>query len=546
MILTLGSLTNSALDFDESGAVSTELGGYQIIFQDSFENGFSNWDVVYGTPVASSYIAHSVEYSYKIDEYPEGIAHYLDSIYPEFMSEIYLWKYVRSDGNEIDLEMDKQITTEFIGGATVGPYSDEFVIAAVKSGKLYYFPSNYDGTFGSRSLIGDFGGSWPQMAIADFDNDKDFDFVAGFSYGNIYLFINDGFGKFIQYPVISGMYSNASVDDFATADFNNDGYYDFVMSYSQNNQYNNSLFLFINNHDYTFTSTMLEAEGETFTYGKDAGDFNEDGNMDFLVSDYNKCQVYLYLGDGSGGFTQQLAFNVPNSIPNSFAVAAGDFNNDGHLDAIAGQDDDGDPGQTWLFLGNGSGDFTYAGEAYDLNPLVESGFDYPGAGFADAFDFDGDGNVDVVAIDSLNIPSGRLWLIRGNGDGTFQTPVVVDTFEECTGGISAPPLTPEFSMRGSPSDSHYTDVNRMMKPLASSRIANAELLKDEVASWLEKAEGKELDVSEAESLIKKAHKLLTDAKEQYTSGNYIAANNLALEAIDLYQQAVDILLNLLE
>jgi len=78
-ILTLGLLATGAFTFIEHGDVGAQPEDSRIIYQDSFETGFGDWKVVYGTPEASNYVAHSGEYSYMVDEQPEGIAYHLDS-----------------------------------------------------------------------------------------------------------------------------------------------------------------------------------------------------------------------------------------------------------------------------------------------------------------------------------------------------------------------------------------------------------------------------------------------------------------------------------
>ncbi|MBU7029581.1 MAG: hypothetical protein HXS48_21795 [Theionarchaea archaeon] len=88
-------------------------------------------------------------------------------------------------------------------------------------------------------------------------------------------------------------------------------------------------------------------------------------------------------------------------------------------------------------------------------------------------------------------------------------------------------------------------MQNLMQPLAAYRISQTESLKEIAHTLLQEAVGKGLDVSEVQSLIEKADELFVRAKESYSSGNYIAANTLALEAINLYQQAIEILKELL-
>ena len=87
--------------------------------------------------------------------------------------------------------------------------------------------------------------------------------------------------------------------------------------------------------------------------------------------------------------------------------------------------------------------------------------------------------------------------------------------------------------------------NKMMQARAAYCIKEAESLKEQVHHLLQETTEKGLDVSEIQSLIEKADELLANAREQYLSGNYIAANNLALEALNLYLQAMEILKSLL-
>lgn len=88
---------------------------------------------------------------------------------------------------------------------------------------------------------------------------------------------------------------------------------------------------------------------------------------------------------------------------------------------------------------------------------------------------------------------------------------------------------------------HYTDWNKAIQPLALNNISLAESLQLLAYEMLEQAAGKGLDTSGVMAIMEKANELLLDAKRSYSFGNYIAANNLALQAMELYQQAIFIL-----
>ena len=136
--------------------------------------------------------------------------------------------------------------------------------------------------------------------------------------------------------------------------------------------------------------------------GMDAGDVNNDGNMDFARARTNSGFVYLYTGDGDGNFvTTQVA--DPGNDP--YGVLVADFDNDGNADIIGNNSSTGDP---YLFAGNGDGTF----QAGVYEPSLDTN-NY--ASLAE-FDFNDDGNLDVVA-STYTTRTFRYY--PGNGDGTF-------------------------------------------------------------------------------------------------------------------------------
>jgi len=114
------------------------------------------------------------------------------------------------------------------------------------------------------------------------------------------------------------------------------------------------------------------------------------------------------------GFKQAVTY--PVGI-NPVAVAAGDFNADGHVDlAVAnnGNAGAGDDGNVSVLLGNGDG---------TLSPAVSfSAGKNPSAIMAG--DFNGDHRPDIVVV---NTSTNTVSVLLGNGDGTFQSPATYST-----------------------------------------------------------------------------------------------------------------------
>ena len=95
----------------------------------------------------------------------------------------------------------------------------------------------------------------------------------------------------------------------STADFNNDGWMDiYVANDGRPNQ------LWMNQHDGTFRNVglragaSLDASGKTKgSMGVDAGDFDNDGDEDIVVTEQTGEGLNLYVNDGHGAFEDQSA-----------------------------------------------------------------------------------------------------------------------------------------------------------------------------------------------------------------------------------------------
>jgi PKD repeat protein len=155
--------------------------------------------------------------------------------------------------------------------------------------------------------------------------------------------------------------------------------------------------------------------------GTDAADVDNDGNMDFARARYSSGYVHLYKGDGSGNFTTS---QVADPGVDPYGVLLADFDNDGITDLMANYGSNGDPR---FYKGNGNGTFQDAVYIPSLDTNRHSSYG--------AFDFNNDGNQDVVAADY----NGRqLWHYPGNGDATFGPRSLIGNTGNTTLSITAP------------------------------------------------------------------------------------------------------------
>ena len=326
-------------------------------------------------------------------------------------------------------------------GVAVGDYdndgcADLYVTAL---GRNQLFRNNCDGTFTdvSKESRTDDSGWSTSAAFLDYDRDGWLDlFVTHYVNYTIetnvrcysmtgkpdycpphiysaqpsHLFHNNRDGTFTDVTTAAGVSREFGPGlGVVTADFNGDGWIDmYVANDGQPNQ------LWINQHDGTFKNTALlagaalSAEGEAkSSMGMDAGDFDNDGDEDLVISELTGQGSDLYVNDGSGTFVELSARSRLRlaSLPfTGFGTAWLDFDNDGWLDILAvngavtsieelARANDPFPlHQQKLLLHNlGNGQFE------DVSERAGAAFRTPRVGRGAAFgDVDNDGHVDVV------------------------------------------------------------------------------------------------------------------------------------------------------
>lgn len=195
----------------------------------------------------------------------------------------------------------------------------------------------------------------------------------------------------------------ASPESVATGDFNGDGQYDLV---TLGTTYSVALASSINIFNNPIAYPLPVDADPSVTPA--VGDFNRDGRLDLVVAAITG--VYFLQGNGDGTFGTPV---FTGTDPAAFAthIIAGDFNGDGILDlAVCNFDTAGST--VSVLLGNGDGTFQLHA-SYPLNVYAAQ---------IVAGDFNGDGRLDLAAIDS-DYSSAYVSIFLGNGDGTFQPKV---------------------------------------------------------------------------------------------------------------------------
>jgi hypothetical protein len=224
------------------------------------------------------------------------------------------------------------------------------------------------------------------VAIADLNGDGYPDLATG----TVSIAFGTASGKF-RAPVNYTINNNAPTFNLALADLKNDGRLD-ILTDSQD-----SVSVLLNaGHGGYEDGLPVKITGGTGCGA--SADFNGDGLPDLAVNGLSPSGITILLGTGKATSPFTMGETIAgNGIG---CLVTGDVNGDGIPDLVAPADGN----SVVTYLGKGDGTFT-------LKSMTST----PSGGYIALGDFNHDGKLDFVT-------SGNL-LARGNGDGTFQTPV---------------------------------------------------------------------------------------------------------------------------
>ena len=195
------------------------------------------------------------------------------------------------------------------------------------------FLGNGDGTFRQGATYGNLPGAYAPV-VADFNDDGKLDLVVDSGVG-VSLLLGNGDGTFQNPQTILSTAEGCGYGvPIATNDFNGDGKMDlgFCSITAQ-------MGVLLGNGDGTFQKPSYYHAGTNYTtWTFAAGDFNSDGDTDFVVWYFTENPQYkpffaTLLGNDDGTFRHETTVNFPDTFQ-ELVIVPGDFNSDGLLDFV--------------------------------------------------------------------------------------------------------------------------------------------------------------------------------------------------------------------
>jgi hypothetical protein len=234
--------------------------------------------------------------------------------------------------------------------------------------------------------------SWLSTSTADFTGDWNTDILARWTSGALRLYPGTGRGTIaasVQVGAGWGMFN--AID--TVGDFSGDGTLDVLARASATGD----LWLYKGNGKggWLLPSSVVGRGWNIFNAIVGVGDFNGDQRVDVIARRTSDGALFLYPGNGSGGWRTPVARIGSGWNSMSALLGPGDVNNDGRVDVLARERA---TGYLWLYPGTGSGGFTARvrlGTGWNgMTALMSPG------------DLDGNRIPDVAARDN----AGYLWL----------------------------------------------------------------------------------------------------------------------------------------
>ncbi len=267
-----------------------------------------------------------------------------------------------------------------------------------------------NGTFKEQMIYSTGHGSHPYAGASDdFNNDTLLDLViANEGTNSIGIFLAYNYTSFQSQMTFSSSDSLGPIG-VVISNFNNDNYLDIAAVFYTVDQVG----ILLGCGNGCFSSMITHSTGDNSRpFGIAVGDFNNDGQLDIVVTNSRTDNVGVLLGYGNGSFTAVITYSTGGSSYPT-AVAVGDINNDDQLDIIVSNFAACNVG---ILFGYGNGSFSVV-KTYSTG---ETSFPYSFT----LIDLDIDGQLDIIV---ANFGASNIGIFFGYGNGSFQNQLTYST-----------------------------------------------------------------------------------------------------------------------
>ena len=207
------------------------------------------------------------------------------------------------------------------------------------------------------------------------------------------------------------------------ADYDGDGYVDIFIGNTSWNWDGAPAVLYLNNGNGTWTDvskTNLKSNDRQFAHQVESGDIDGDGDID-IVTTAKGYYIECWINNGSAVFKPN---RCSKSRQESVSISLGDFDGDGDLDIYSGAEQEykhaklqghnsaPETHRNRILVNNGRGSFSKGTVFKERNNC------WVGNPYSEAFDVDGDGDIDIVnSITKTRYMFNGVEILENLGDG---------------------------------------------------------------------------------------------------------------------------------
>ncbi len=210
-----------------------------------------------------------------------------------------------------------------------------------------------------------FDDMWPpfwegrSLSSADFDRDGDIDLAVASTVSGLYLYANDGTGKFSRVAVDLGPLADVPIFHAVLVDIDNDGWRDlFLATYRAGNH-----LMFNRNGRFSAPIAVANRDDAVMTMALSFADPDRDGDLDVALGNWASGWYRRIPGEESrnrilwnqdGALTGQSFLDLPGIPGETLSILFSDADRDGDADLLVGNDFEI---PDYLYLGDGAGGF---------------------------------------------------------------------------------------------------------------------------------------------------------------------------------------------
>ncbi|MBS0246862.1 MAG: VCBS repeat-containing protein [Proteobacteria bacterium] len=295
-----------------------------------------------------------------------------------------------------------------------GDHIPDLISASTVSVRL----GNGDGTFGTATNYTTFN-TISAVMTGDFTGDGKIDIATVDSGNRIAVLTGNGNGGFLGGS--SAIFTNTGLPLTSAAAGHFDGNSTIDIAVGSFNNGQGGVTVYSGNGDGTFATGTTLNNGNVGVTDVITADFNGDGHLDIAAAGRAANKIYVYLGDGNGGFSTAVSYQTGTT---PYRLAAADLNGDGKADIVTAN---GATNTVSVLLNNGDGTFATKVD-------YAAGTDARAVAIAD---INGDGISDllVASLGATGTSAQNLAVLLGKGDGTFAPEI--DFAVGTTGAITA-------------------------------------------------------------------------------------------------------------